>query len=772
MFKKIAFGFLLSSLFLLIPLKAQAQYLCGGTGLVYSDPLLCQYACGSSCEELTATTTGSSGTCDTTDYEGFVYDSQTGFTYAMSKSQNFWTNWTNLATIQNSTDNTALNQIMTYYSVSNAWIGAYDPSMSSAYNTNDPQNYVWQSTGTAVSSGYNNWASGQPNNALYQQDIGVIPSNLYGEHWAEMESNGTWNDEGYHYNFPSSQGYAPYYNAFVQWSGPLSCVDGTTPPSTSTGSTQTQLISTYCNNTTPCYLCTDSTTLSECQSGNTYPTGTAYLCPAGQTQCSKNEISGTPQCPSGYTLQNGECVSNIAPSCPGGYTFSNGECVEKTSPSCPSGYTETNGQCQQGNVGGSVWNIWGQELLYTSGNCISGDGFWVGSVCFNTSNNTFGGTVAYDNGYLYTNMYSGSGSGITGDGGYWKESGYISYKASNNTFSGSIYSPYGNEYITGNGNCLDFSGEGISGSNQVCMSLNTTAMSCPSGYALENGECVGTASPYCSKAGYSLTNADNTCTSSITPTYTCPSGTTLVNNQCVSYSCPLGGSTQCIEPSGSSTYYCSPNTCNNVQSGGQTVTNPAPVPSQTNNGTVTNTGCVGQVYIFSGQAYFCKPAGLQTGGTNCCQSTKDWFGLGSCDASEQKLAQLRSDYECNEVGTYCSESFLGICLQTMQSWCCFGGELAELVQVQVKGGNWSSVGFPSGGGPGEVQPWVAGTGFGSPDSPNCSGFTPTQFQNIDFSQVNLKPFYANITTSAAANATGAVNSAESNFSNELTGSNP
>jgi conjugal transfer mating pair stabilization protein TraN len=108
----------------------------------------------------------------------------------------------------------------------------------------------------------------------------------------------------------------------------------------------------------------------------------------------------------------------------------------------------------------------------------------------------------------------------------------------------------------------------------------------------------------------------------------------------------------------------------------------------------------------------------------------------------------------------------------MQSWCCFGGELAELVQVQVKGGNWSSAGFPSGGGPGEVQPWVAGTGFGSADSPNCGGFTPTQFQNIDFSQVNLKPFYANITTSAAANATGAVNSAESNFSNELTGSNP
>ena len=691
MFKKIAFGFLLSSLFLLIPLKAQAQYLCGGTGLVYSDPVFCQYACGSSCEELTAATTGSSGTCDTTDYEGFVYDSQTGFTYAISKSQNFWTNWTNLATIQNSTDNTALNQIITYYSVSNAWIGAYDPSMSSAYNTNDPQNYVWQSTGTAVSSGYNYWASGQPNNALYQQDIGVIPSNLYGEHWAEMKSDGTWNDEGYHYNFPSSQGYAPYYNALVQWSGPLSCVDGTTPPSTSLGGTTTQLNSTYCNGSSNCWLCTNGTNISECSSGTIFPSGSGELCTYNQTPCVQQ--TSTPQCPSGYNWNGSSCVSTVSASCPGGYTWNGSTCTETT--------TTTISACSSGH--------------------------WNGSQCVTTETKNW--TCPYRS--LWYEC-GGSPDRCRGSG---TTSSLERYDCSANVTV--YYSP-----------------------------------SCPSGYYyIGNGECATTttltASPTC-PSGYTLSG--NTCTA--TTSATCPSGTTLINGECVSYSCPLGGSTQCIEPSGSSTYYCSPYSCSNTATTSPSVTNPSPAPAQTNNGTVTNTGCVGQVYIFSGQAYFCKPAGLQTGGTNCCQSTKDWFGLGSCDASEQKLAQLRSDYECNEVGTYCSESFLGICLQTMQSWCCFGGELAELVQVQVKGGNWSSAGFPSGGGPGEVQPWVAGTGFGSADSPNCGGFTPTQFQNIDFSQVNLKPFYANITTSAAANATGAVNSAESNFSNELTGSNP
>ena len=745
MLKKIVFGFLLSSLFLLIPLRAQAQYLCGGTGLVYSDPLLCQYACGASCEELTAATTGSSGTCDTTDYEGFVYDSTTGFTYAMSVSHNFWTNWTNLATIQNSTDNTALNQIMAYYSVSNAWIGAYDPSLSSAYNTNDPQNYIWQSTGTAVSSGYNNWASGQPNNALYQQDIGVIPSNLYGEHWAEMESNGTWNDEGYHYNFPSSQGYAPYYNALVQWNGPLSCVNGTVPPSTSVGSTQTQLTSTYCNNTTPCYLCTDGTTISECQSGNTYPSGSAYLCPLGQTQCNKN-IS-TPQCPSGYTWNGTTCTETI---------------TQTTSPT-----TIYSGGGFSGSI--SYWNGDGNLVVFTgSGNSISlsnniPGGF--GSITYN--NGSFSGSMTYYSVYGSTYIFTGSGNSISLSTGYGNISlGSITYN--NGSFSGSMsYSTVSGGYIAfyTSGTTIygyyddGYGGDAILGS--ITYTQPTTTTACPSGYTYSNGTCT------------------ETVTQTTSPT--CPSGSTLQGSECVSYSCPLNGTPQgsapgqnytCVEPTGSSNYYCSPDICSDVQAGGQTVTNPAPVPAQTNNGTVTNTGCVGQVYIFSGQAYFCKPAGLQTGGTNCCQSTKDWFGLGSCDASEQKLAQLRSDYECNEVGTYCSESFLGVCLQTMQSWCCFGGELAELIQVQVKGGNWSSVGFPSGGGPGEVQPWVAGTGFGSPDSPNCSGFTPTQFQNIDFSQVNLKPFYANITTSASANTTGAVNSAETNFSNELTGSNP
>jgi conjugal transfer mating pair stabilization protein TraN len=339
-------------------------------------------------------------------------------------------------------------------------------------------------------------------------------------------------------------------------------------------------------------------------------------------------------------------------------------------------------------------------------------------------------------------MYSGSGSGITGDGGYWGVSGYISYNSSNNTFSGVISG--GGVTVTGNGNCLDFSGYGVSGSNQVCMSLHTTAMSCPSGYALQNGECVGTASPYCSQSGYSLTNADNTCTSTITPTYTCPSGTELVGDQCISYSCPLGNNDTCVNTG--SGYYCSQYSCVNYNSSSAYTINNPPVNANnpTNNGQTNSAGeCLGQIYIFSGQALQCRDPGIQTGwGGGCCTADKRWFGLSNCNSQEKLLAEQRAAGDCTMVGTYCAQSFLGYCLQTDQTWCCFPSLLANIIQQQTR----AMQGLPI-------------YGWGTPTSPNCIGYTPQQFQAINFSKINLSAFYnsieqqtSNVISNAATNA--------------------
>jgi conjugal transfer mating pair stabilization protein TraN len=756
MSKKI-FVYLIAIFILLSSVKANAQYLCGNTGYIYRNGSFCGANCDSSCEALSPATT-TAPTCPA-GYNGFVFDPTTNQTYAVSTNTQFWSyfdssaNSFSLAVVPDSAVNSLLQSIISYNGISSAWIGLYNPQMSTDYNTVNPDRpYSWVN-GSTLS--YTNWASGEPNNALSSQSMGVVPQDDYGQHWIEMESNGQWNDTGYSASNPVSQNYQPYLPALIEFNNQLACVSGT-EPSTSLNNTQEQnLANQYCSgNTSNCYLCTNGTSLTQCVSENTYPSGSSELCPYGQTQCNKNEINGTPQCPSGYTLQNGECVNNIAPSCPGGYTFSNGECIEKTSPSCPSGYTEVNGQCQQGNVGGSVWNTSGNELLYTSGNCIIGDSFWVGSICYNSSNNSFSGAVAYDSGWLYANMWSGSGNGIVGDGGYWQESGYIGYNPSNNSFSGQIYSPYGPEYITGSGNCLDFSGSGISGSNQVCMSLNTTAMVCPSGYTLQNGECLGTASPYCSQAGYSLTNADNTCTSTITPTYTCPSGYTLSGDQCISYSCPFGGNDQCVSSTGSAPYYCSPYSCTNYNSAPAYNVNNPPINSNnpTNNGPTNSAGeCTGQVYIFSGQALQCRDPGIQTGwGGGCCTADKRWFGLANCNSQEKLLAQQRSEGECTMAGTYCAQSFLGFCLQTDQTWCCFGSMLANIIQQQTR----ANQGLPF-------------SGWGSATSPDCIGFTPQQFQSINFSNINLSAFYSSIEIPAASSVQNSAVNAINKFKSAM-----
>ena len=86
----------------------------------------------------------------------------------------------------------------------NSWIGIYDPEMS--------QDWCYPDTGTCpVRSDrfrtvlgdylpYQNWAPGQPDNSLVEQDIirGVAKVSPLGESWVIMGSNGTWDDYGNH----------------------------------------------------------------------------------------------------------------------------------------------------------------------------------------------------------------------------------------------------------------------------------------------------------------------------------------------------------------------------------------------------------------------------------------------------------------------------------------------------------------------------------------------------------------------------------------------
>lgn len=100
----------------------------------------------------------------------------------------------------------------------------------------------------------------------------------------------------------------------------------------------------------------------------------------------------------------------------------------------------------------------------------------------------------------------------------------------------------------------------------------------------------------------------------------------------------------------------------------------------------------------------------------------------SCTQEEGVLGMKRGQNLCHFTGSYCSNELdlivTKICLETTESYCCFNSRLARIINEQGRG--------------------QIGKGWGSGESPDCSGFTPDQLQALDFSKMNLAEFYAEI----------------------------
>lgn len=100
----------------------------------------------------------------------------------------------------------------------------------------------------------------------------------------------------------------------------------------------------------------------------------------------------------------------------------------------------------------------------------------------------------------------------------------------------------------------------------------------------------------------------------------------------------------------------------------------------------------------------------------------------SCDEPEAYLQMKRGANLCHYVGSYCSTKVLGYCLIQKETHCCFNSRLARIIQDQGRpqiGKNW-----------------------GSAKSPNCSGFTPEEFQKMDFGAMDLSEFIDEIMKNA------------------------
>jgi conjugal transfer mating pair stabilization protein TraN len=66
---------------------------------------------------------------------------------------------------------------------------------------------------------------------------------------------------------------------------------------------------------------------------------------------------------------------------------------------------------------------------------------------------------------------------------------------------------------------------------------------------------------------------------------------------------------------------------------------------------------------------------------------------------------------------------LGSCTQSERVFCCFNSKLARIIQEQ-----------------GRAQ--IPGmNAWGDAENPNCRGFTPAEFQALDFSKIDLTEYY-------------------------------
>ena len=101
----------------------------------------------------------------------------------------------------------------------------------------------------------------------------------------------------------------------------------------------------------------------------------------------------------------------------------------------------------------------------------------------------------------------------------------------------------------------------------------------------------------------------------------------------------------------------------------------------------------------------------------------------SCDEGESKLAMKEGANLCHTIGSYCSSCIriFGSCVSCIEHTtgkCCFNSVLARIINEQ-----------------GRSQ---FSKGWGDARSPDCSGFTITQLQSLDFASMDLSEFYASI----------------------------
>ena len=146
--------------------------------------------------------------------------------------------------------------------------------------------------------------------------------------------------------------------------------------------------------------------------------------------------------------------------------------------------------------------------------------------------------------------------------------------------------------------------------------------------------------------------------------------------------------------------------------------------------------CLGNIYIFNGAKWECRKAGVKTLFTNCCHHDSScepqdiFFGLLQCKEEDALTACKDQAGFCHFLDEDCDLEIFGVCLQKIKIFCCYNSKLARIVNEQ-----------------GRIQ---LGRPFQGEDD-DCRGFTPEEFQKLDFTRMDLSEFYDDVNRRMATN---------------------
>ena len=104
---------------------------------------------------------------------------------------------------------------------------------------------------------------------------------------------------------------------------------------------------------------------------------------------------------------------------------------------------------------------------------------------------------------------------------------------------------------------------------------------------------------------------------------------------------------------------------------------------------------------------------------------------GGCDQKDIETALLNDSDYCHYLGRVCEKKWPAVgCVQRAKRYCCFNSKMARIIHEQ---------GRP------QLKSFGPDGGWGDKKNPDCRGFTPEEFQQLDFAKIDLSEYFGDIT---------------------------